>query len=91
MLGKVTICKKKCCEGARVTWLECGMHHQIGLLQETKNRKNRPKNKSRNKNIQIQHVPDLWLERGMKNGKHKALINEDRKEKTQTQTTGPFC
>ena len=27
----------------------------------------------------------------MKNGKHKALINEDRKEKTQTQTTGPFC
>ena len=27
----------------------------------------------------------------MKNGKHKALINDDRKEKTQIQTTGPFC
>ena len=31
------------------------------------------------------------LKEEMKNGKHKALINDDRKEKTQIQTTGPFC
>ena len=59
MLEKVTIC----CE---VTWLECGMHHhQIGLLQEMKNRKSRLKTKVEIEIFKFSmYQTDLWLERG---------------------------